>query len=182
MQFIRSNLKDVLDFAANKYPRQTKAALIHTMKRRGNLRGMGDTSSGLPDLSYLSTDAQAVDVITPATTLTFGTDGMVSTPAMLAPASGSSGSSITDSIMSVFNNLTAAVPNLLTAYTANKQLDACAKTNQARLSAGLPAIDCSAFAPTANVGVAPSTQKLLTYALIGGGGLILLSMMMRRHA
>lgn len=186
----RYNLKDVMDFAAAHYPMQTKQAVLKTFAKMRGKKRLGDATDSITitDWQAVADAASNTDVFStpsPTGSVVFNTSGQVaSPPAVLVPSPGTSAppASISDTIAAFVNNITSSVPDLLTAYTANKQLDACSKTNQARLSAGLSPVDCSSFAPTANVGFAPGTQKMLTYALLGGGALVLFAIMSRRHA
>lgn len=164
---MRVNLKKFLDYAARQNPQAVMRALQTTAKRRG-LSGMGESDS--PFLFDMSTSFGTVDFGTPPENV----DIVVKPQGGAALVDNSnSGLSIGDAIVDVFRNLTNSAPELLTAYTANKQLDACSKTNVARLSAGLAPIDCSAFAPQVQVGVSrPTMQGIGTIALIGGGLLL----------
>lgn len=69
--------------------------------------------------------------------------------------------------------------NMLTAgaqaYTTKQILD----TNITRAKAGLPPISSASVAPTVNVGMAPATQQLVTFGLLGLGAVVLFSMMRR---
>lgn len=174
------NMGDFLNFAAKHYPKQTQIAVLKNapMRRRG-MSGLGQSSSGLPDLSYLDTSAQNTTVTVPPQSVMFNSSATAQPSAIVSDNTGSTDTSATGIISSIFNSLTATVPNLLTAYTANKQLTACSQTNQARLSQGLPAIDCSSFAPTAQVGLTSSTSNLLL--LLGGGALLLIFLAGKRN-
>ncbi|MHB8071867.1 MAG: hypothetical protein ACYDHF_07985 [Candidatus Cryosericum sp.] len=168
------NAQDFLNFAAAKHPNIVKKIVMGTAPARS--RGMGDASTdtgALPDLSYLNTTAADTTISIPVTPVSFDASGTTSTPVIASSNSGTP-SADTGTISSIISSLTSAVPNLLTAYTANKQLTACTQTNQQRLSQGLPAVDCSSFAPTAQVGLTSSTSSLLF--LLGGGALLFLFM------
>ena len=171
------NLKDFLDFASHRNPKAVAQAVIATAKQaRRGMSGMGDASN-LPDLSYLTDPSlSTVDVSLPSPgSVVYSANG-VAGPSTADATTNTSGS-LADTAISILNNLTAAAPQLLTAYTANKQLSACAQANATRAAQNLAPLDCSSFAPTAQVGLSPSTQSMLTLALLGGGALILFSMM-----
>lgn len=171
---VRFNLKHFLDYASQVNPNAVKNALQKTARKR-EMSGLGDFISDLPvlDTSFSTLDWATPSEITVTATPSFNGSTQVSVSSDVA------GKSIGDSIMDFFNNLTKSAPELLTAYTAIKQLDACTKTNQARLSQGLPPIDCAAFSPQVQVGIAPNTQGIVNLALIGGG-LLLVWLIMRK--
>lgn len=189
---MRINLKDFLDYASHKHPGAVAAAVIHNVKtaqkiraKKGGhgLRGFGDAStdsidapftSYLYDVSTTSTDLNVPD----QTSVVFAPTGQAA-PSNIVAVNSTTGQNTSNPLVDIAKNLINSVPGLLTAYTANKQLSTCAQTNQARVSQGLPPIDCSSFAPQANVGLAPSTQKMFTYALLGGGALVLFALMRR---
>lgn len=176
------NLKDFLDYASHKNPGAVARAVMATAKKRigRGLRGLGDTAPYDTLLSQLQDPNLYSLSVAPTAQTGFLANGQTSPVGGNPIVVNSSGVPVSSSgtWTDIFNNLTAAVPNLLTAYTANKQLSACAQTNQARLSQGLPAIDCSAFAPTAQVGLTSSTTSLLF--VLGGGALLLLALSGRR--
>jgi len=168
------NLKNFLDYAAQRNPQAVMRALQKTAKRRG-LSGLGESDG--PYLFDMSTSFGTVDFGVPPENVDIIAQPQGGT---LLVDNTDSGLSIGDAIVDIFRNLTSAAPELLTAYTANKQLDACSKTNVARLSAGLAPIDCSAFAPQVQVGVTQSTMKGAGTAVLIGGGLLLAWLLLRK--
>jgi hypothetical protein len=186
---MRINLKHFLDYASHKNPQAVAQAVIATAKkhvgmmRRGGggyvARGMGDASSDTAAVNavqaYLTDpNLYSLDVAgSGAGFLANGAASPLANPTVVNAATGQPAANA-PWWQSLFTSLTTAAPNLLTAYTANQQLSACSQTNQSRLSAGLPPVDCSSFAPTANVGLSPATSSL--FLLLGGGALLLMFM------
>jgi hypothetical protein len=187
---MRFNLKHFLDYATHANPGAVARAVIQTaqntgLKRRAGMRGLGADAGASADysglMSYLTDpNLYSLDVVTPASGgASFNSNGTatLSAPVVVNNATGQP-SAGTPWYTSLLNSITAAAPNLLTAYTANQQLSACSQTNQARLSQGLAPVDCSSFAPTAQVGLTSGTSSLLL--LLGGGALLLMFMGRRK--
>ena len=184
---MRINLKHFLDYASHKNPRVVAAAVIAAAKKHGGQmkrRGMGDASSGMQldpaAMSYVLSDPNVINLAVTGAAPGFLPDGS-SNPLANPVVTDSTGAPVNAAPwwQTLFTSITNAAPNLLTAYTANQQLTACSQTNQARLSQGLPPVDCSSFAPTANLGLSPATSSL--FLLLGGGALLLMFVGGRRR-
>ncbi len=162
----RFSAKDFLLFSAKNFPAQTRKAFM-SQRKRGNLQGADDLIS----TSWATLDwNQPADIEIISEKPAFNSSGVYSPPVSVVVPENTD-KSFSDTITDIIKNLTDSAPQILTAYTANKQLDACTKTNQARLSQGLPPVDCAAFAPQVQVGIAPSSQGIVTVALIGAAAL-----------
>jgi hypothetical protein len=173
---MRINLKSFLDYASHKNPQAVAQAVIATAKKHVGKSRMGDAASDAASIQSYLTDPNLYSLDVAGSGTGFLSDGTATTLSNPAVVNNTTGQPAANAPwwQSLFTSLTTAAPNLLTAYTANQQLSACSQTNQSRLSAGLPPVDCSSFAPTANVGLSPATSSL--FLLLGGGALLLMFM------
>lgn len=176
----RYDFADFYRFAASRFPAQVQQAWSRTVSRPG----LGTFTYDSPYFIDLSTSFSTVggtsaggSEILVSDTSGFNAGGTVAPKATVVS---SESPSIARSISSFFDKLVSSAPQVLTAYTAHQQLNACAETNKARLSQGLAPVDCSSFAPQVQVGVSQPVQNLATFAMIGLGVLGLLFILKRR--
>ena len=169
------NLKSFLDYASHKNPQAVAQAVLATARKHSSKKRMGDTTQ-YDNLLKQLTDPNLYSLDVTGSGPGFLSDGTASPLANPTVVNNQTGQPAASAPwwQTLFTSLTGSAPALLTAYTANQQLTACSQTNQARLSQGLPAVDCSSFAPTAQVGLTSSTSSLLL--LLGGGALLLMFM------
>lgn len=177
----RYDFSDFYRFASARFPRQVESAWKQTIAGSG----LGAFTYDSPYFIDLSTSFSTVggtsaggsEVLISDTSGGFNSGGTTSPTATVVSAESPS---IAQSISSFFDKLVSSAPQVLTAYTAHQQLNACAETNKARLSQGLSPVDCSSFAPQVQVGVSQPVQNLATFAMIGLGVLGLMFILKRR--
>ena len=177
----RYDFADFYRFAASRFPTQVQRAWNKTIANPG----LGTLTYDSPYFIDLSTSFSTVggtsvgasEILISDTSGGFNSGGTVSPKATVVSAESPS---IASSISSFFDKLVSSAPQVLTAYTAHQQLNACAETNKARLSQGLAPVDCSSFAPQVQVGVSQPVQNLATFAMIGLGVLGLMFILKRR--
>ena len=146
-----------LDYAARANP----AAYKETMRRHGlgcASCGLGDSiDPTLPDYSFSS----AIETSGMGDPMT---SGVASTPAAQTVATSPATSA---SWVDTFNKLAPGIVNLF-------NTNSCTQMNIARAKNGQAAIDCSAVAPTATVGLTSQTSSLVMFGIAAIAGVILL--------
>jgi hypothetical protein len=74
------------------------------------------------------------------------------------------------------DDLTAALPKI-SAFVTAEQL---AQINIERAKKGMPALNTSTYGPQVGVSLDPKMQKMIMYAALGLGGLVVLKLLKRR--